>query len=96
MSGDDVKQPPLPVCTQRNSWFRICHATRIHIDEGFYKAERGQGVAVQNIIELYPEICLQLYFVKENCQCLTLDPLSPKHILFLVRFTTFLKTSNRT
>ena len=80
ISHDAVKLPPVPVSTRWNSWFQaaIFHATRIHIYEGFYKAERGQGVAVQNIIEIvthktiYPEVCLQLYFVKENCQRLML------------------------
>lgn len=50
------------------------HATRIHLYEGFYKAEKGQGMAVERITELvthktiYTEICLQLYFIKENYQ----------------------------
>ena len=39
----------------------------------FYKAEKGSGMAVQRIELLghktiYPEIILQLYFIKENCQ----------------------------
>ena len=38
------------------------------------KAEKGQGMAVERIVELvthktiYHEISLQLYFIKENCQ----------------------------
>ena len=39
--------------------------------EGFYKAEKGSGMAVQRIVELlglYPEIVVQLYFIKESCQ----------------------------
>ena len=76
ISSAEVKLPPVPVSSRWNSWFEaaIYHATRIHLYEGFFKAERGQGMAVERIIELvthkeiYPEISLQLYFVKENCQ----------------------------
>lgn len=72
----DVKLPPVPVFTRWNSWFEaaIYHTTRIHLYEGFYRAERSQGMAVERIIELvthktiYPELSLQLYFIKENCQ----------------------------
>ena len=52
------------------------HATRVHLYEGFYKAEKEVGIAVQHIIEflsnktLYPEITLQLYFLTETCQWL--------------------------
>ena len=48
--------------------------TQIQLDEGFYKAKKAQGVTVDRIIEmvthktLYPEIRLQLYFFKENCE----------------------------
>ena len=59
-----------------NSWFEaaIHHATRIHLYEGFYKAEKGQGTTVEHIIELvihktiYNDISTQLYFIKENSQ----------------------------
>ena len=59
-----------------NSWFEaaIYHATRVHIYEGFYKQEKSVGMAVERIIELlthkeiYPEIVLQLHFIKESCQ----------------------------
>ena len=71
----DVKLPPVPVSSRWNSWFETVkyHATRVHLYEGFYKAEKGVGMAVQHIIELlshktlYPEITLQLYFLSENC-----------------------------
>ena len=74
--SSEVKLPPSPVSSRWNSWFEaaIYHATRVHLYEGFYKAERGTGMAVQRILELvthkeiYPEILLQLYFLKENCQ----------------------------
>ena len=76
IAGADVKLPPVPVSSRWNSWFEaaIYHATRIHLYEGFYKAEKAQGMAVERILEfvmhktIYPEICLQLYFIKENCQ----------------------------
>ena len=71
-----VKLPPVPVSTRWNSWYKAAsyHATRIQLYEAFYKAEKAQGVAVERIIEMvthktiYPEIRLQLYFIKENCQ----------------------------
>ena len=74
--SSDVKLPPVPVSTRWNSWFEaaIYHATRVHIYEGFYKQEKSVGMAVERIIELlthkeiYPEIVLQLFFIKENCQ----------------------------
>jgi hypothetical protein len=73
---EDVKLPPVPVSTRWNSWFTmvIYHVTRVHMYEGFYKAEKGQGMAIERIIELlthkaiYPEIVLHMYFIKENCQ----------------------------
>ena len=74
VSREDVKLPPVPVSSRWNSWFEaaIYHATRIHLYEGFYKAEKGQGMAVERIVEVvthfYHEISLQLYFIKENCQ----------------------------
>ena len=76
ISSTEVKLPPVPVSSRWNSWFEaaIYHATRIHLNEGFYKAEKGQGMPVELIIELvtnktiYSEICMQLYFIKENCQ----------------------------
>ena len=76
ISSADVKLPPVPVSTRWNSWFAavIYHATRVQLYEGFYKAESSKGMAVEWIIELvthrelYPEICLQLHFIKENCQ----------------------------
>ena len=75
IASSEVKLPPVPVSSRWNSWFEaVCyHATRVHIYEGFFKAEKGEGMAVQRIIELlshkiiYPEIILQLYFIKENC-----------------------------
>lgn len=42
--------------------------------EGFFKAESSKGMAVERIIELvthrelYPVICIELYFILENCQ----------------------------
>ena len=74
--SSEVKLPPSPVSSRWNSWFEaaIYHATRVHLYEGFFKAERGTGMAVQRVLELvthkeiYPEIILQLYFLKENCQ----------------------------
>ena len=74
--SSEVKLLPEPVSTRWNSWFSavIYHATRVHLYEGFYKAESSKGMAVERIIELvthrelYPEICLHLYFIKENCQ----------------------------
>lgn len=76
IASADVKLPPVPVSSRWNSWFEAVayHATRIHLYEAFYKAEKAQGMAVERIIEfvthktIYPEICLQLYFIKENCQ----------------------------
>ena len=76
ISSADVKLPPVPVSTRWNSWFAavMYHATRVQLYEGFYKAESSKGMAVERIIELvthkelYPEICLQLHFIKENCQ----------------------------
>ena len=50
------------------------HATRVHLYEGFHRTEKGVGMALERIIEsvshktIYPEITLQLYFIKENCQ----------------------------
>ena len=75
IASSEVKLPPVPVSSHWNSWFEaVCyHTTRVHLYEGFFKAEKGQGMAVQRIIELlshkiiYPEITLQLYFIKENC-----------------------------
>ena len=69
----EVKLPPVPVTTRWNSWFETAmyQATRVHLYEGFHRAEKG---TVERIIELvnhktiYPEITLQLYFIKENCQ----------------------------
>ena len=54
VSREDVKLPPVPVSSRWNSWFEaaIYHATRIHLYEGFYKAEKGQGMAVELIVEL--------------------------------------------
>ena len=52
----------------------VKYVTRIHLYEAFYKAEKGQGMAVERIIELvtnktiYSKICMQLYFIKENYQ----------------------------
>lgn len=74
----DIKLPPLPVSSHWNSWFEAAtyHATRIQLHEGFYKAGKAQGMAVECIIEfvthktIYPNICPQLYFDKENYQCL--------------------------
>ena len=75
IASADVKLPPVPISSCWNSWFKAAsyHATRIHLYEGFYKAEKAHGMAVEKIIELvthktiYPEITLQLYFIKENC-----------------------------
>ena len=74
--SSEVKLPLSPVSSRWNSWFEaaLYHATRVHLYEGFFKAERGTGMAVQRILELethkeiHPEILLQLYFLKENCQ----------------------------
>ena len=71
-----MKLPPSPVASCWNSWSEavIYHATRVHLYEGLYKAEKGTGMAVQRIVELvthktlYPEISLHFYFLKENCQ----------------------------
>ena len=68
IASADVKLPPVPISSRWNSWFEAAsyHATRIHLYEGFYKAEKAQGMAVEKIIELvthktiYPEITLQL------------------------------------
>ena len=76
ISSTDVKLPPVPVSTRWNSWFSSVayHATRVHLYEGFFKAEASKGMAVECIIELvthkelYPEICLHLYFIQEKCQ----------------------------
>ena len=62
-----------------SSSYLSCYTSSLgYIYEGFYKAEKGVGVAVQRVTKLvthrtiYPEICLQLYFIKENCQRLML------------------------
>ena len=76
IAASEVKLPPVPVSIRWNSWYKaaVYHATRIQLYEGFYKAEKTQGVAVERIIKMvthktiYPEIRLQLYFIKENCQ----------------------------
>lgn len=54
IASTEVKLPPIPVSTRWNSWFEAVtyHATRVHVYEGFYKAEKGSGMAVQRIIEL--------------------------------------------
>ena len=50
------------------------YATRVHLYEGFHRAGKEVGMVVECIIELvshktiYPEITLQLYSIKENCQ----------------------------
>ena len=75
IASTEVKLPPVPVSSCWNSWFEAAtyHATRVHLYEGFYKAEKSVGMAVERILELvthktiFPEICLQLYFLKENC-----------------------------
>ena len=74
--SSEVKLPPEPVSTRWSSWFSaaIYHATTIHLYEGFYRADSSKGMAVERIIELvthrelYPQICLHLYFIKDNCQ----------------------------
>ena len=76
IASSEVELTPVPVSSHWNSWFETAmyHATRVHLYGGFYRAEKGVGVAVERIIELvshktiYPEITLQLYFIKENCQ----------------------------
>ena len=74
IASADVKLPPVPISSCWNSWFEAAsyYATRIHLYEGFFKAEKAQGMAVERIIELvthktiYPGITMQLYFIKEN------------------------------
>ena len=44
----------------------IIHTTRIHLYEGLYKAEKGQGMAVERTIELVTHKMV----IKENWQCL--------------------------
>ena len=69
----DAKLPPVSVSTRWNSWFNaaVFHATRIYFYEGFYKAEKNHGMAVERITELvthktiYPEILLQLNFLRK-------------------------------
>ena len=76
ITSSELKLPPVPVSSRWNSWFETAmyHATRVHLYEGFYRAEEGVGVAVEHIIELvshktiYPEITLRLYFINENYQ----------------------------
>ena len=43
----EVKLPPVPVSSCWNSWFEIAmyHATRVHLYEGFYRAEKGVDMA---------------------------------------------------
>ena len=45
ISSDDVKLPPFPISTWWNSWFEtvICHATRIHLHEGFLQSGERAG-----------------------------------------------------
>ena len=75
ISSTDVKLRPIPVSTRWNSWFSsVAYHARVHLYEGFFKGEASKGMAVERIIELvthkelYPEICLHLYFIQENCQ----------------------------
>ena len=62
------------VFSRWNSETAMYHATRFHLYEEFYRAEKGVRMAVEHIIELvshktiYPEITLQLHFIKENYQ----------------------------
>ena len=80
IATSEVKLPPVPVSSRWNSWFQAAsyHATHVHLYEGFYKAEKAQGMAVERVIELvmhktiYPEISLHLYFITENCQRLVM------------------------
>ena len=50
----DVKLPPVPVSTHWNSWFGAAfyHSHRLHVYEGFYKAEKGNIVYVSCECEL--------------------------------------------
>ena len=74
IATSEVKLPPVPVSWSYNSWFQAAsyRATCGHLYEGFYKAEKAQGMAVERVIELvmhktiYPEISLHLYFITEN------------------------------
>ena len=78
IASSEVKLPPVLVSSRWNSWFdtAMYHATRVHLYEGFYRAEEGVGMAVERIIELvshktiYTLITLQFDFIKENCQWL--------------------------
>ena len=46
ISPSAVKLPPVPVSTRWNSWFEaaVYHASRVHIYEGFYKAEKSKCI----------------------------------------------------
>ena len=73
----EVKLPSVPVSSW-SSWFETAMYPCYQSSSlgGFHRAEKGVGMAVERIIELvshkttYPEIILQLYFIKENCQWL--------------------------
>ena len=73
--SSEVKLPPVPISSRWNSWFEAAtyHATRVHVYEGFYTAEKSAGMAVERILQLvkhktiFPEICLHLHVLKENC-----------------------------
>ena len=75
IATSEVKLPPVSVSTIWNSSYKVAlyHVTRIQLYEGFYKAKKAQGVAVEWIIKMvthktiYSEIRVQLYFIKENC-----------------------------
>ena len=94
--SSEVKLPPLPVSSRWNSWFEaaIYHGTQVHLYEGFFKAERGTGMAVQRILELvihkeiYSQILLQLYYLKEDCQrsIIVLTSLEEKNHLLHARY----------
>ena len=73
IATSEVKLPPVPVGSRWNSWFQAAsyYATHVHLYEGFYKAEKAQGMAVERVIELvmhktiYPEISLHLFHYRE-------------------------------
>jgi len=74
-----MKLLPVPVATRWNSWFNAAkyHSSFVQFYEGFFKQEKGHGLAVDRILELvddgrlhhasYHNLHLNLPFIKENC-----------------------------
>ena len=69
IASADVKLAPVPVSSGWNSWFEaaIYHATRIHLYEGFYKAEKAQGMAGERILGFVTHKTIYIRSYVYNC-----------------------------